>query len=62
MKKLIPLARAAMELRVSREVALRKVMRRELDGEQDAGGRWLVEAESLYRLSANLDALSPEDA
>lgn len=52
---LIPLAVAALRLGITREMALRRVMRRELKGVQ-VGGRWLVDPASLLQLLARAEA------
>ncbi len=52
---LIPLAVAALRLGITREVALRRVMRGELKGIQ-IGGRWMVDPVSLMSLLARAQA------
>ncbi|MHB1095566.1 MAG: hypothetical protein ACYC3F_05275 [Gemmatimonadaceae bacterium] len=51
----IPLAVAALRLGVTREVALRRLMRGELKGIQ-IGGRWMVDPASLLQLLARAQA------
>lgn len=43
---LIPLAEAALRLGATREVVLRRLMRRELRGER-RNGRWLIDEASM---------------
>ena len=48
-EKRIPIADAAMRLSVTREVAVRMVMRGEIRGGQDEKGRWYAEEGSVRR-------------
>lgn len=45
----VPLAAAAFQLGLTREMTLRRLMRRELLGRQLPNGRWVVDRRSLER-------------